>query len=539
MSISSKRNQSKTIIKKAVIDDGGGRHYLIGTDNDDVWIDMSDFFDDEKAAFKKIAKTGVPALTASSKNAVRAAIEAHEYFEKGVVATQPGWLSGSIYVHPNGEVQKPKNNKVKPIIAFDLDPRWSPKGKNSDWKKGLSRTIGQNNEATGLLCYGLVPILLDCAPQSVLNPSIELIGPMLCGKSTFARMMASIYGGDPNSELGLGQSWDITKHAYEAIRRRANDALLFLDEGNIQDKNLKEDCDFIFRQSISGARMRHGETEVKLRVRSALISTGNESLLSRAGASSNVAAAAASRLITLEFNGYIMRTVPIGFKDRGAAMVELNDHLTKNFGTASRRFVRNVIEHRCIDEEKFRKRITNLMKKFKDVVSEDRTISSRGMDVFALIYTAGCLAKEWRVLPSKCSEPMVAVQSLLQLAAKSEANLGPHASLDKITKMIRKNAKSILKVKKKSTPKLQQRDGKIFGYVTIERDSLFHFFLDPDQVRRELGPSHESIFTELKAQGYLKGERSNGRNKKFSSKAPEYIGFKHRILKFTLLNYHE
>lgn len=531
---SSSNNQTRTIIKKAVIDGNGGRHYLIGGVKADVWIDLSDFFDDEKAAFKKIAKTGIAAVTSSSRNLIRAAIEGHTDFEEGLVAAQPGWQTGFVYVHPNGEAQQPENSTVEPIVAFEPDSRWSRKGKFVTWKGGLSKTIGGNNEATGLLCYGFLPILLDCAPNSVLNPSIELIGPLLCGKSTFARMITSIYGGDPKNELGLGQSWDFTKHAYETIRRRANDALLFLDEGNIQDQNLKDNCDFLFRQSISGGRVRPDETEIKQRVRSALISTGNESLLSRAGASLNVTEAAASRLITLEFDGSIMRTVPAGFKDHEDAMEYLNDHITNNFGTASRKFVAKVIKHRSVDDAKFKKRINTLMKRFRKAVSDDKTISSRGMNVFALTYAAGYLAKEWRILPAECSDPMLAAQSLLQLATKNEAKQGPSASLGKITKMIRENSGAIRKVTRKTKPKPKEPDSQVFGYVFIGEGSSHEFFLDPVQVRRELGPSNNAILRELKAQGYLKGEGKSSANLKLSSKPPAYVGFKHRVFKFTL-----
>ncbi|WP_168217591.1 DUF927 domain-containing protein [Paracoccus liaowanqingii] len=135
-----------SIIRRAVEDDSGGRHFRVGTEAKSVWVSLHELVHDERRAMAKIGETGIPAITVKSKNIVKEALERQTEFDPALVATRPGWVRYNIYVHANGDVQRPPDDDVdiEVIVTFQPDPGWSPIGTLQEWRKGLDRLIPGN-----------------------------------------------------------------------------------------------------------------------------------------------------------------------------------------------------------------------------------------------------------------------------------------------------------------------------------------------------------------------------------------------------------
>lgn len=128
MSNKSAASGKSSIIRRAVEDDKGDQYFLIGTEKKSVWVSQDELIRDEKRAMARIGGTGGPALTTASKNIVKEAVERQIKFDPALVATRPGWVRYDIYVHANGEVQRPPGDDIEVIVVFQPDPGWSQNG---------------------------------------------------------------------------------------------------------------------------------------------------------------------------------------------------------------------------------------------------------------------------------------------------------------------------------------------------------------------------------------------------------------------------
>lgn len=240
MSKKSAPSTSSSIIPRAVVDGNGDRYFLIGTETNSVWVSLDDLIHNERGTMASIGGTGIPAITTKAKNNVKEAVERQTEFEPALVATRLGWVRHDIYVHANGEVQRPPGVDIEVIKTFQTDSGWSQNGTLQGWQEGLNRLIPGNQLAAGLLCYAFASLILSKAPPHVINPALQLVGPPESGKSTLATMVMSVFGGDPSSEIGIGRTWDMSPKAQEEVRRMSCDAVLFLDEENVQDEKVHQ-----------------------------------------------------------------------------------------------------------------------------------------------------------------------------------------------------------------------------------------------------------------------------------------------------------
>lgn len=513
---------TKFSIKRAVRDQDGGLHYLINGIKGEKWLNLSNFMDDEKIGFSSLSDIGLIMLTTKPKNDFKKQLEAITNFEEAVIATQPGFVTPSIYVFPNGEVCCSKNSVIEPIVSFETDKRYTPCGSLNEWKNGLDDVIEGNPVCSFLLSYSLLPFILKKSPLKF-NPTVELISPPQFGKSGVCVAAASIHGGDPESDIGLGISWDMTKNAFPLFRRMANDGLMFIDESNMQGADIRQSGLISFIQSSTGDKGRYTTgAKVHKPVWSALLSNGNELPKERFKGNCETLKAAESRRITITLDEPL-------FSIEG--WQQLRSLVDKHYGWASRYFVKNVINS-CEDrEEEFQKRIIKLMKEFKSAVAKDNIQSQRILDVCALTYAAGKLAKEWEILPSKCMEPLNAVRMVLKTVQADQLELPPKSAEDVVREILTANKSSNRKCKKGKEISKLHKINDIFSYIEIKPNGVRIVYCHAKKLRVALGSNQLSILQKLREAKLLIAEK-NGDKHKLTTKAPKHIGFDGRVYKF-------
>lgn len=527
------KTQAK-LVRRAVKAPDGSRYYSFGPDDVAEWVSHQELVESEKTAMTKIGRTGTPVMTPKAKTAIKAAVEEQTIFDDALVAERPGWLRYDVYVHANGEVQKAEGENLEVIVAFQPDSGWSQQGTLDEWKSSLATTIAHSQVAVTLLCYAFSPILLSSAPPRVINPSLQLVGPAESGKSTLALLAASVYGGDPKSEIGIGRTWDTTLMALPEMRRMSNDALLFLDEESVMDEKVKSDLTAVFQHASSGGRARYDAAGRQPPVRAALLSTANAAALAGAKRSRIARAiqdAAATRVITLAFDGSLIQEVPAGYTSAEDLMRQISAHAATFYGSASRAFVGRVIDACTEDHEAFRKQVSDLITRFESRAHAHPHGSGRIRTAFGLIYAAGCLAVEWDILPIDKKAMRKSITAMYDLA---EPIATPSESAaDAIVSTVGDAVTLFRKVVEDNTGKLRygrrpkkngRRDAEVvLGHVTKE-DGATNYYLRRDPLREICGKQTMPMLKLLKEGGYLRHDED-----KLQIKAPLQSGLKGRV----------
>lgn len=506
-------------VRRAVRANSGATLYEIG-DADTCWISSDEFRQESEAAKQRTQAAGVPMLSNANWRALRVEAEQCEIESdsEAVVAEGPGWVGKDIFVFADGSVYQSEDDETEVIAAFDPDAAFGKEGTLLGWRKGFDRIMPDTPLITALLSYGFVAPLLSIAPSNILNPQLELIGPAESGKTIIAKAVMSIYGGDPDSELGNGRSWDISPMAFEGMRNLCRDCTLFLDENSIQANNDDLIGQIAFAASSSGSRTRFGDTQRKAAIRFALLSTGNVPLSSRKLKSADVQRAVKTRMISLQFDGPLITEVPEGFDTAREAMEELNAHCDRHYGTAIRTFVRKVTNSRRDDEAGFKDEVAGLMQRFKDRAPSVEHGSSRILDTFALIYAAGRLAKKWKILPERSADTMKSVRLLYRRATRALMPVDQVQAIEVVTAVI-KVSKADIYSAKRTEPKSAKpvRLGSLGTCIKFD-DGSRRYYLLPDELNDRLGPDSQKHLRALRDAGILVNE--GGR---LTKKAPRII----------------
>ena len=525
-----KKNGPAQIIRRSVKDERGDRYFLIGTEDHAVWVSANELIHTETAAMAKIAKTGVPAMTAKAKNAIKLAVESHTGFEPALVVERPGWVRHDIYVHANGEVQSGNGAEVEVIVAFQTDQDWSQKGDLAAWQEGWNDLVPDDYVATTLLSFGFAPLLLDVASPHVINPWLQLVGPAESGKSTCALIAMSIYGGDPKSEIGVGRTWDMSDKALEEVRRSSNDALLFLDEESVQDSKVRTEFTAIFSNASSSSRARFGAADRQKPIRNALLSTANIAAVGgtrRSKAQEEIRQAAATRIISLKFDGPLLKNVPAGFISTQEVAHGIARHAATFYGAGSRAFVERMIAERVADEEGFRQRVAKLIERFEQNAPPHPHGSKRLRTSFGLIYAAGKLAEQWGILPSKSANVQKSVVAMYDLAEPMPGPSKSEQAVMTIKKIINSHADELTDLTADDWVDGHDVSGAL-GSIVRRKEKITCYFRSK-RFKALCGPEATTLLKLLKD-----GGRLNHEDGKLTIKAPTAMGIRERVYCITL-----
>ncbi|TGS19031.1 DUF927 domain-containing protein [Mesorhizobium sp. M2E.F.Ca.ET.209.01.1.1] len=502
-----------------VRDQEGRIHFKYGTDKAAIWFSAADLVRDDKAVFADLVDAGFAFLSSKPRTALLTALDQHSSVRDALVAIRPGWLSDDIYVFGDGAVVREDGLDSEILIAFKHDARFTPVGEIKAWKAGISRIVGGEALAAFLLSYAFVGPLLRFAPSYLTNPFVELVGPPECGKTTFAIMAAGAYAGNPNSNVGGGETWNMTEQAFDDVRKHFQDSMLFVDEQNEMDLALRTSGKMAFKQSSSSGRRRLGQPPEQ-GIKVALLSTANEASKDAMQGKADVVAAAGSRTCTIAFKGPIMTVCPEGFSNPEKAMYGLRKFCDVQYGTAGRKFVQAVAKQvKESGAKALGDRIELLMSDFRSQVSS-KEAPARVVNAFALTYAAGRLARAWGVLPAFEQTIAKAVRTIFDLASPATA------SESKDIEWALERTQSVLQ--KYATRTRDLNEGKaahIFWEPPFAYRKSVHkvvtYYVPTENLQQALGSDCQRVLQRLRADGKLKSE--GGNKPKLSIKAPTFV----------------
>ncbi|WP_292071937.1 DUF927 domain-containing protein [Mesorhizobium sp.] len=502
-----------------VRDQEGQIHYRYGTDRIALWFSADDLFDNPKKVFGALVKSGFGFHSRKPQEAMLAALDEYPTIREALVASRPGWVNDNIYVFGDGTLIREDGLDSEILITFEPDGRFTPVGEITAWKAGVGTIVGGEPLATFLLSYAFVGPLLRFAPAYIVNPSVEVVGPRECGKTTFAILAASVYAGDPHSHVGGGDTCNFSEMSFDELRRPRRDSMLFLDEQNEMDASLKSSGKMAFKQSSSSGRRRPGQKPDK-DVNVALLSTANEASRDAMQGSADSVAAAGSRTCTITFDGPIMTVCPEGFSDPQEAMHQLREFCDQQYGTAGRKFVAAVAKHsKGEGADALREKIKLFIDEFRSWIPSKKA-PARVVNTFALTYAAGRLARKWGALPAFEQSIAKAVQTIFDLASSTTATPEP-----KDIKWALRRARSVLEKNADRTRDLNVGKAHLFweppfAYRKTEKEAAT-YYVPTENFQRALGPDCQLVLRQLRADGRLKSE--GGKKPKLSIKAPTFL----------------
>ncbi|TPI29043.1 DUF927 domain-containing protein [Mesorhizobium sp. B3-1-9] len=502
-----------------VQDQEGQIHYRYGTDRVALWFSADDVLNNPKKVFGALVKRGFGFHSRKPQDALLAALDEYTSIREALVASRPGWVNDAIYVFGDGTLVREDGLDSEILITFELDGRFTPVGEITAWKAGVEKIVGGEPLATFLLSYAFVGPLLRFAPAYIVNPSVELVGPAECGKTTFAILAASVYAGDPNSEVGGGDTWNFSEMSFDELRSPRRDSLLFLDEQNAMDMALKASGKLAFKQSSSSGRRRPGESPDK-GVRLALLSTANEASRDAMQGAADSVAAAGSRTCTIKFEGPIMTVCPEGYSEPQEAMNDLREFCDQEYATAGRKFVAGVAKHvKEHGADALREQIRLFIDEFRSWIPSKKA-PARVVNTFALTYAAGRLARKWGTLPAFEQPVAKAVQTIFDLASSTTVTPEP-----KDINWALKRTRSVLDKNTDGIKDLSEGGGLLlwgppFAYRKTVR-KIATYYVPTKNLKRALGPDCQLVLQRLKAGGKLKSE--GGKKPKLSIKAPTFV----------------
>nr|WP_321442576.1 DUF927 domain-containing protein [uncultured Cohaesibacter sp.] len=517
-------------VLRAFIDQNGDTHFMIGNDERNVVVSLDDFNSDGNKAFQRIGRAGFAVLTTERKNKLKREIEDWRDFEEAYVAVSPGWLPNNDYVHPDGSHTVYDEEYAPPIVAFETDARWSTGGKILKWREEMGKIFKDEPIAVFLFCYGLVGPLLKFLDKNIQNPFVEIISGPESGKSTLAAAVASMYGSNPDSELGLGRNWDGTAHSYYRTRRIANDGFLFMDDSSKMDDALKKDGALAYMQSTSDERKRYTEDDRIKPVRTALLSTGNKPFHELMTGPYELKEAAQSRVISIKMDRPILNTAPSGYDSTRAAIEAVKSIIDKHHGGVGRRFIEKISDYCKEDEPAFRKRVAALMKEFEDYVVGSVLGESRLLQAFCAAYAAGKLGLEWRLLPVGFEDLDEALEEVFEMASRARRQDHPIDPYRQALLVIRNNKDRIFEIGPDLEQQLRDADDNVFGVKDTSDAQTITFYLHGSMLKDLLGDSSGEVIRYLREKEYLKVDRSG----KITRKPPRNTKLEKRVYMLVL-----
>lgn len=517
-------------ILDAVEDQTGERRIRYGTLRRSKWISVRELCLSEKDVFAHLASAGFPYLTPKAKNEFKTIIQSHSTYRPGIVASRPGWLQGC-YIFGDGSVETPDHAAGDDmIIAFETDPKFSPRETLWDWKHVVGPLVSRQPTLMFVLAFAFVGPLMAFVSRHYLNAQLEIVGRGETGKSTAGLLAASVWAGNPGSETGGAESWDLTLNAIDGQKQRHSDNLLVLDELNLagsderQQKQMLQKA--VFKLASSGQKRRYGDVGALEQTTLAVMSTTNASLLSLVNASGDIGGAIESRLISITIPEDapfgVFASIPEGFDSSREAIEALRRSIDANYGAAGRMFVRKLVREAARDETKLRAEIERSFQKFDDFVREEGVRSPARIEkAFALTYAAASLAREWNILP-KDWHPLKAIRETYKSVSAYPASSVPDRrvnALQRIHEYCEVHKASLIKVNELGRPLDETAFDNAAGFIrdTKEGRSL----LVPSKRFKAAFPDHISLMNELRQIGLAQTE--GGSQPKLTIKAPKAI----------------
>jgi hypothetical protein len=413
-----------------LIDDQDRRYYHIRREDDVVTIPTLAFSGTAKAGYNRLADLGITFAGKKAIDAFKAQLADCRFIHGPSIAAHSGWVSGN-FVFPSGAIA----NEEAPTIAIAFETTrtiTSKAGKGKTWSKGVPhRLLGQSIPVFVLCATFAAPLLELVDPNR--NYMFELVGKAGIGKSTVQQLAAANMG-VPTRQAGTPCITSFADLVAEplAVLNRYRDLPLIIDGVAEYLGTATKAQRTKATQMIVGHLLTCGTGGVGgAAVRTVALLSSNRPILSALGHEVQHDLSLADKVLTIPIADDrlygVFDTLPDDMDGHGCATALINT-AQANFGHALPRFISELVKAAAADRNKAIGLITRYLAQFrrKAGVDENDGAEVRVADAFGLVYTAGRLAKAYKVLPValNCLAPALACYRLNQM---HRSNLVPLA----------------------------------------------------------------------------------------------------------------
>ncbi|GAB6843693.1 hypothetical protein JCM2811A_26950 [Methylorubrum rhodinum] len=456
-------------------------------------------------------------------------VEQFKGYRPALVAGRPGWLEKAHYVYGNGEVERPDGDDREVIIAFKPNAKFKPVGSLAGWQASIGQAIADQPIPLFIVRYAFVGPLLRLAPAHVQNPQVEIVGKGEIAKTTILTVAASAHAGDPTSDVGGAETWDMTINAHDPQKREHADSLLALDEVNLAGLDGRDQRDLLlkagFKGATNGSRKRLTDTVVAPNVRVATLSTSNVPRRDLVKGDKTVLDALNSRIVTIsipeDHKLGVFQFVPRDFADAQAAAEHLRMAVNEHYGVAGRVFMRRLVAETARDEDQLRRKIEALMQRFYDAAHDEVPAKgmARGKKVLALTFVAGTLAQEWGVIPKSWGALLPATLAIYRsLVGASAAPVAPSA-VDLVRAYRKRNRGNIVRASRLKKPLTKGEFLQKAGVLRCSGKQM-DLIVSAQRFQQEF-PNYRAILNQLRDEG--RAQTEGGQQPKLTIKAPGRI----------------
>lgn len=517
-------------ILDAVHDQDGASWFRYGTDTRAIWFAVADLVRAQSEVFGRLAEINVPVLTARSQTAFKMELEDHITFRDALVAARPGWLKNH-FVFGDGSVISPKGDGRQVICTFKPDLRFKPRGTLTEWQKLVGPFVQRQALAHFAVTFALVGPLLRFIDRGQLNPLAEIVGEPETGKSSLGVLASSVWAGDPNSDVGGGESLDATFNSFDEVKSFRSDSFAFFDEANLVGSSASQRSDFlqdiVFKNSASRGKRRMGDPSAPESARLAILSTTNTPLNQLIKGEGARIRAMHSRLITITLEPDrpygVLDTVPTGCKSAAAAIESLQAAADQCWGTPARRFVAKLAYRADRDEDRLKRRIARDIARARQALA-DIPCPTRVKKSLALVAVAGGLASEWRVFPEAWGSPSAMINTILRLTGNGELAI-PISPIGRVLAYVQQHRDDLVELTDPIKPVPLNIFESCPGFIRNHKGKT-KLFIPADRFRAEFH-DYEAIIHALKQDEKIQTE--NGKQKKLAIKPPRGMGIGKRV----------
>lgn len=511
-------------ILDAVCDQHGGRWIRYGTQRQAIWFAVADLITTAPEVFRRLSTIGATCLTMASQSVLKHEVEAIRTYRGALVAARPGWLNGN-YVFGDGTVVSPPSDTSEVIVAFDLNPKFTPRGTLAQWQAAVAPFVAGQPIPYFCLALSLSGAVLRFLPAGYLNPQVEIVSQTEGGKSSMGALAASVWAGNPDSDCGGGESWDFTLNQFDLVKQAHRDGFAFLDEGNLACASLRERREFarqvVFKGATTGSKRRMGDPIQGEHARVALLSTTNTALADLLEDTTDVRDAAQSRMITIRLGGDtphgLFTRLPPGHATARVATEAMRGVADQFWGTAARRFVQRLVHEVERDEERLR---ASIAKALTDCMGSDDAWpgSARIQKTFALVTVTAVLARRADILPKAWGDPKRMIRAV--------AHTLPSATVKKVADPLAavrayldRNQSRLVDVASLANPLSKAAFEAAVGFLRCTHEGTD--LMIPAARFQAAFPNHEPLMRGLRDAGLAQTE--GGRKPKLTIKTPKTI----------------
>ena len=238
------------------------------------------------------------------------------------------------------------------------------------------------------------------------QPWLVLVGKAGSGKTHLLHVVASPWGGDVGGLLGYLSSFSATTNSIEKLSAAAPDSLLALDDLQALPADSRQRAqilrDVVFRTATGRERGRLGAVQ-EPDWRTIAIFGSNDGM-SKVMGDGGLAydEPMQGRLIELhcDYERGILSFVP-GHTTPSRFVREMKREAVAIRGVAGEHFLKHLVRERAQGDGKLRRKLERWMGELRDELGIDGFDgqTSRIVDVFALVFAAGCLTIEYGITP--------------------------------------------------------------------------------------------------------------------------------------------